>query len=425
MLVLPSAETITDHDASPIFVLCTARSGSTLLRAILGAHPEVACPPETNLVTIFSAIHAAAQSIASDYEEETGVDWSSEAERASRMVAASLMEPYVAREGKTRWCEKSLPSLDQPELLAKVFPGARFVCLYRNSMDTIASLLEASPYGFGAFGIEPYVRSSPGNLVLALGRYWVERAEHLQAFELEHAQRCVRLTYEDMVSAPEAALRPVFERLNLRWERACVASERVFARRTYGLTLGDGKIRYTNEIHRDSVGRGWRVPRDLLPIPLLERINLVNSKIGYEELRTETPTISGAGAELSRRRKPLGTLVEVEDRLRTAIAAIGVGDAPSVPWPRMMAVRLVGADSSWLIDFHRRTMESIDNNEVGLRADCLAVADEQTLIGIAGKTINPATALRNGALQVLPSADVEMTFAEQVRQADALVALLA
>jgi hypothetical protein len=33
----------------PVFVLCMARSGSTLLRFLLDAHPELACPPETML----------------------------------------------------------------------------------------------------------------------------------------------------------------------------------------------------------------------------------------------------------------------------------------------------------------------------------------------------------------------------------------
>jgi hypothetical protein len=33
----------------PVFVLCMARSGSTLLRFLLDAHPDLACPPETSL----------------------------------------------------------------------------------------------------------------------------------------------------------------------------------------------------------------------------------------------------------------------------------------------------------------------------------------------------------------------------------------
>jgi Sulfotransferase family len=35
--------------AAPVFVLCMGRSGSTLLRFLLDAHPDLACPPETSL----------------------------------------------------------------------------------------------------------------------------------------------------------------------------------------------------------------------------------------------------------------------------------------------------------------------------------------------------------------------------------------
>ncbi|MFD0856561.1 sulfotransferase, partial [Actinomadura adrarensis] len=52
--------------ADPVFVLCAARSGSTLLRFLLDAHPDLACPPETNvpalvgqLATVWSLIEGA------------------------------------------------------------------------------------------------------------------------------------------------------------------------------------------------------------------------------------------------------------------------------------------------------------------------------------------------------------------------------
>ncbi len=50
----------------PTFVLCHGRSGSTLLRFLLDSHPELACPPETNLpalcahlATVWSLIEGA------------------------------------------------------------------------------------------------------------------------------------------------------------------------------------------------------------------------------------------------------------------------------------------------------------------------------------------------------------------------------
>src|SRR5262249_47350516 len=34
---------------SPVFILTTSRSGSTLLRFLLDSHPDFACPPETGI----------------------------------------------------------------------------------------------------------------------------------------------------------------------------------------------------------------------------------------------------------------------------------------------------------------------------------------------------------------------------------------
>ena len=50
----------------PVFVLCNGRSGSTLVRFLIDAHPDLACPPETNLpglcaqlATVWSLIEGA------------------------------------------------------------------------------------------------------------------------------------------------------------------------------------------------------------------------------------------------------------------------------------------------------------------------------------------------------------------------------
>ena len=38
--------------AEPIFIVCNARSGSTLLRYLLDVHPDIACPSETAIAAI-------------------------------------------------------------------------------------------------------------------------------------------------------------------------------------------------------------------------------------------------------------------------------------------------------------------------------------------------------------------------------------
>ena len=41
---------------SPVFVLTSSRSGSTLLRFILDSHPELACPPETTVASACASL---------------------------------------------------------------------------------------------------------------------------------------------------------------------------------------------------------------------------------------------------------------------------------------------------------------------------------------------------------------------------------
>ena len=53
LAAVPEGSADTAHSfADPVFVLCNARSGSTLLRFLLDAHPEIACPPETNMPSL-------------------------------------------------------------------------------------------------------------------------------------------------------------------------------------------------------------------------------------------------------------------------------------------------------------------------------------------------------------------------------------
>lgn len=56
MAGLPQGAGVDDLQTQPVFLACGARFGSTLLRYLLRAHPDVWCPAETNLASAFSAV---------------------------------------------------------------------------------------------------------------------------------------------------------------------------------------------------------------------------------------------------------------------------------------------------------------------------------------------------------------------------------
>jgi hypothetical protein len=269
--------------ADPVFVLCNGRSGSTLLRFLLDAHPELACPPETNiaslcaqLATVWSLIEGAPLS-ANRGDEPPAIPDAAIAgvrETMDRMTGS-----YLARRGKKRYCDKSLGTARYAELLLRVYPQARFICLYRHPMDVIASGMEACPWGLTGYGFDPYIAATPGNAVLALARFWADNVTGTIAAEERFPGHCIRVRYEDLVTDPERTAAGIFDFLGAAPAPGVATSCLSRERERYG--PGDHKIWHTSRISADSVGRGWSVPATMISPPVLAAINELAEKLGY------------------------------------------------------------------------------------------------------------------------------------------------
>src|SRR5215469_11851024 len=113
---------------APVFVLCSARSGSTLLRFLLDAHPDLVCPPETNLpalcaqlATVWSLIEGAPLSANRGDEPPVIPD---AAIAGTRQTMDRMVGSYLERRGKKRYCDKSLGTASYSELLMRIYPDA-------------------------------------------------------------------------------------------------------------------------------------------------------------------------------------------------------------------------------------------------------------------------------------------------------------
>lgn len=268
---------------APVFVLCNSRSGSTLLRFILDAHPDLACPPETNLpamagqlATVWSLIEGAPLSAERGDEPPVIPD---AAIAGVRRAMDEMTASYLERRGKTRYCDKSLGTARFAELLLRIYPEAKFLCLYRHPMDVIASGIEACPWGVNGYGFEPYVASTPGNMVWALARFWVDAAAATLAAEEQFAGSCHRVRYEDLVADPEEVAAGIFRFLGVPPEPGI--SGRCFSAERERFGPADYKIWHTSQISRASVGRGWSVPAGMIPPPAAEAMNELTGKLGY------------------------------------------------------------------------------------------------------------------------------------------------
>lgn len=388
----PLAATANDLDgdrqsfADPVFVLCNGRSGSTLLRFLLDAHPDLACPPETNvpalcaqLATVWSLIEGAPLSAIRGDEPPVIPESAIEGIRATMNM---MLGSYLERRGKNRYCDKSLGTGRFAELLLRIYPQARFLCLYRHPMDVIASGMEACPWGLNGYGFDPYIATTPGNAVLALARFWADNATETLAAEERFGEQSLRVRYEDLVTDPEAVAAKIFDFLGAA--PAPGISESCFSTERERFGPGDHKIWYTSKVRADSIGRGWSVPVGLIAPPVLATINELAGKLSYlqvdgdwgtseppQDLRLLAEDADGTGDQV-----PPGT----------DVSATGGGKTPGSEWlASVLRDGLAGIDRGWLGEHAEETFVA-----VSMPRDPQAPAD-YWLVDLGARTVSLAS----------------------------------
>jgi hypothetical protein len=324
-------------DQGPVFVLCAARTGSTLLRFLLDAHPDLACPPETKLpgmcaqlAGVWSLLEGAP--LASDAIDPQAIPDAAVA--GMRRTLDDMTGAYLRRKGKRLFCDKSLGTAAQVTLLLRIFPDARFICLYRHPMDVIASGIEACPWGLTGFGFDAYAAMFPGNSVQALAQFWADNMSAILGVEERFGERCHRVRYEDLVTDPETVADGIFRFLGVA--QAPGISRRCFGPGREAGGPADYKIWQTSEITGDSVGRGWSIPATAIRVALREAINGLAAKLGYipvsgdwgaaasapdPRVRGTGPTAAAPGARKEGTLVPLGHRA-LAQRLEAGLAAM-------------------------------------------------------------------------------------------------------
>jgi protein-tyrosine sulfotransferase len=267
-----------DNTLKPAFIMSCERSGSTVLRYIIDTHPDIISPGELHLGQLCHDLTRAVARTAG--EACTSVD--AEAKQAMtvaqvRGIVAGLMDAYTATKHKRLWCEKTTLNLDYIDQLIRVFPDARYICLYRHAMDVVHSCLEAGHFGFLPEHVA-YVHQNPRNLISAMVQRWVDKTRELLAFERQHAAQCFRITYESFILDPAGALEPLFRFLGVAWDAQLL--EAVFAVH-HDQGDGDSKVRFATQLYNTSIGKGSSLSRDNIPARLLTDMNTLLEELGY------------------------------------------------------------------------------------------------------------------------------------------------
>lgn len=149
------------NQASPIFIVGCARSGTTLLQSLLASHPEIASFPESkffvDLVRMPEEMSRRyALGMVSKYLRPTLESFLDEVEHPElkhKLPKLPLVKAYIRSfkailtelthlQGKSIWLEKTPEHLHRLKYIETYMPEAKIIHIIRSGVDVVASLYD-------------------------------------------------------------------------------------------------------------------------------------------------------------------------------------------------------------------------------------------------------------------------------------------
>jgi hypothetical protein len=211
---------VTQSDlGGPIFVGGAGRSGTTLLRVMLDAHPRICCGPELKVLPSVAEWY---QNLTRNFAPVLESYSIAPADLRGRFrdFIEGLVANFRAASGKPRWAEKTPHNILFTQPLGEIFPDARFLHVLRDGRDVACSLVTMNWVNPLTGRKWDYVRSIAG-----AARYWREviTEARRQAELPDLAGRVLEVRYEALVAEPERTLREVFAFLGEPWDDAVLS----------------------------------------------------------------------------------------------------------------------------------------------------------------------------------------------------------
>jgi LPS sulfotransferase NodH len=240
---------------APVFVICTLRSGSTLLRVLLDSHSQIHSPHELHLRYV--SVHFD-QKWSERAMRELGLD----TRAAEHLLWDRLLHRELAASGKSIIADKTPNNVFVVDRLREAWPDARFIFLLRHPGAIARSRQKYKGEGADALIIK-----------------YVEALEDARQTYDGHTVR-----YEDLTANPEWEMRRICDFLGVAYEPAMLDYGQ-FDHGRYKSGLGDWN---------EKIKSGAIQPPE--PPPPLEEIDPalreVCAKWGY--LEVEVPLDRGA-----------------------------------------------------------------------------------------------------------------------------------
>src|SRR3954463_4521557 len=255
----------------PVFIVGSMRSGSTLFRLILDAHPRISVSEETG----FMGALAATRTIPAWHHGEgwfRRLGWTDEEFDARlREFYSGLFDRHAIAQGKQRGGGKTPFHSRHMAEMARVFPDAVFVGIVRHPGAVVHSLMRTFHYG-----------------IEDAAAYWDTTNREILRRGLElGGERFALLRYEDLVQHPEPTLRELVDWLGEPWSDDLLRHGNVQAARG-APRISAGNTRTRDPIPAELADRWAEALEEPAREVLAQRTEVLAAFLGYNPTRPGT-----------------------------------------------------------------------------------------------------------------------------------------
>jgi sulfotransferase family protein len=241
----------------PTFVLCSVRSGSTLLRVLLDSHSRICAPHELHLRDIQVTLRT-------DYAERSLGEIGLEPSRLEYLLWDRMLQRELSDSGKELLVNKTPSDVFIVDRIRECWADARFIFLLRHPVSIARSRHIARPQDSAARNLKMVRR-------------------YCQAIEsARQTYDGLTVRYEDITTDPERETRRVCEFLGVEWEPQMLDYGQ-FDHGRMKSGLGD----WSEQIKSGAVQAAKPLPSDD-EVP--EELRELTAAWGY--LSTETPSVA-------------------------------------------------------------------------------------------------------------------------------------
>lgn len=225
-------------------VVGAPRSGTTLLRLMLDAHPELVIPPETGFLSLTETWKQVSPRSAAEFVEaishyppdaptwpDFGIDRQELTEILERQGPFHLANAvrvfyriYAGRFGKSRYGDKTPEYCFHLPSIHALLPEAGFVHIVRDGR-AVASSWRRTWF-------------SPGPSMTRLAHGWIQHVEAVRSAAASRAVPVLEIAYEALVTTPTAVLRSVCE-----WVALSFSTRMLDYHRTASIRLAEHRDR--------------------------------------------------------------------------------------------------------------------------------------------------------------------------------------